>query len=120
MKIKYLTILVAAAIFGSCVDDYTEFNPPRKLDAPTIRINSSSASQVLITTPVNQFQNASEAYVSYGEPVEYTISVIDAPGKFAGVTVTPSVPEFGEVEIDDASVSALVGKETGEFKFTFI
>lgn len=119
MKIKYLTVLVAAAILGSCVSDYTDFNPPHKLDAPTIRINSASTSQVLITTPVNQFQTASQAFVSYGEPVEYTISVIDAPGKFAGVTVTPSVPEFGEVTIDEASVNALIGQETGEFKFTF-
>lgn len=108
-----------AGVLGACVDDYTEFNPPRRLDAPVLRVNSTASGQVIVVTPVDRFSNANTAYVEYGTPVEFTISVIKAPGKFSSVTVVPSIPEFGTVTVDNTSVAALVGKDIGQFKFTF-
>jgi hypothetical protein len=115
----FLYILGLLFVTTACVDDYTDANPPIKLDAPTLRINASGSNQKLTTVPANAYQNTYLAYVQYGGPVEYTVSVIDAPGLVGGVTVTPSVPDFGTVTIDDASVAALIGKEKGDFKFTF-
>lgn len=51
--------------------------------------------------------------------MEFTVSVIDAPGRVATVSVVPSVPDFGTVSLDDASVSSVIGQEQGDFKFTF-
>jgi hypothetical protein len=113
-----LMILMVCSVI-SCVDDYTDANPPVQFDAPTFRISSSANNQVIITTPVNQFQNTYSTYLKYGAPIEFTVSVIDAPGKVASVSAVASVPDFGSVTLDNASVSALVGKEVGEFKFTF-
>ncbi len=115
----FLYILGLLFVTASCVDDYTDANPPRQLDAPTLRISASGSNQKLLTVTVNPYQKTYLAYVQYGGPVEYTVSVIDAPGLVGGVTVSPSVPEFGSVTVDDASVAALIGKEKGDFKFTF-
>lgn len=117
-NIKFLS---AVALIGmvSCVDDYTDANPKPRLDAPNFRVSATGSNQKIVETPVNRFQTTSTAYVEYGGPVEFTVSVIDAPGKVAAVSVTPSVPDFGTVTLNDASVSALTGKEQGEFKFTF-
>jgi hypothetical protein len=115
----FLYIIGLLFVTTACVDDYTDANPPIKLDAPTLRISASGSNQKLTTVPANPYQNTYLAYVQYGGPVEFTVSVIDAPGLVGGVTVTPSVPDFGTVTIDDASVAALVGKEKGDFKFTF-
>jgi len=103
----------------SCVDDYTDANPPPRLDAPTLRISASGSNQKIETIPVNPYQNTYIAYQTYGGPVEYTVSVIDAPGKVGSVNVEGSVPDFGTVTLDDASVNALIGQEVGSFKFTF-
>ena len=119
MKKIFVFILSLLAVASSCVDDYTDANPKPRLDAPTIRIAASGANQKILSIPVNRFQNNSIAYVAYGQPVEFTVSVIDAPGKVSTVSVTPSVPEFGTVTLNDASVNTLQGKEQGEFKFTF-
>jgi hypothetical protein len=114
-----LYILGLLFVTTGCVDDYTDANPPAKLDAPTLRISASGSNQKIFTVPANPYQNTYTALVQYGGPVEFTVSVIDAPGLVGGVTVTPSVPDFGTVTIDDASVAALIGKEKGDFKFTF-
>jgi hypothetical protein len=119
MKMKIYLLLAIAALAYACVDDYTESNPSYRLDAPAVRINSSDANQTVVTVPANQYQNNYQAFVKYGTPVTYTVSVVDAPGKAGAVTVTPSVPEFGSVTIDEASVAALQGQESGEFRFTF-
>lgn len=119
MKIRLFAILLVMALFGSCVDDYTDYNPTGRVDAPWLRINSASNNQVLVVTPADRFTNELDSYALFGETIEYTVSVVDAPGKFSGVTVTPSIPEFGTATIDEASVAALVGKESGDFKFSF-
>ena len=119
MKNTYILLILLLLGITSCVDDYTDANPPAKLDAPTLRLSGNGSNQKIFTVPVNAYQNTYEAYVTYGGPVEFIVSVIDAPGKVGSVTVSPSVPDFGTVTIDDASVAALVGKETGDFKFTF-
>ena len=110
-------ILMVCSII-SCVDDYTDANPPAQWDAPTLRISATGSNQLIIRTPANPYQNNYSAYLKYGEPIEFTASVIDAPGKVASVTATVSVPDFGSITLDNASVAALVGKEKGEFKFT--
>lgn len=119
MNKLFLFILGLFFVAGACVDDYTDANPPTKLDAPTLRISAAGSNQKILTVPVNQYQNNYRAYTQYGGPVEFTVSVIDAPGKVATVSVVPSVPDFGAVVLNDASVSSLVGQEAGEFKFTF-
>jgi len=119
MKNSYLIILLLFLSVTSCVDDYTDANPPTKLDAPTLRISASGSNQKIETVPVNAYQNTYIAYQTYDGPVEYTVSVIDAPGKVGAVTVEGSVPDFGTVTLDDASVNALMGQEAGSFKFTY-
>lgn len=118
MKNSYLIVLLFLSI-TSCVDDYTDANPPARLDAPTLRLSASGSNQKIETVPVNVYQNTYVAYQTYGSGVEYTVSVIDAPGKVGAVSVEGSVPDFGTVTLDDASVNALKGQETGSFKFTF-
>jgi len=119
MKNICITILAILLLQVSCVDDYTDANPPTKLDAPTLRVSASGANQKIITIPQNQYQNNYLAYLLYDGPVDFTVSVIDAPGKVASVSAEPSVPDFGFVVIDDASAAALKGKEVGDFMFTF-
>ena len=119
MNKLFIYTLSLLFITSACVDDYTDANPPTKLDAPTLRISAVGSNQKILTVPVNQYQNNYLAYAQYDAPVEFTVSVIDAPGKVATVSVVPSVPDFGTVTLNDASVSALIGQEVGEFKFTF-
>ncbi|MFZ6014197.1 MAG: hypothetical protein ACOYXT_27895 [Bacteroidota bacterium] len=119
MRKIFLLILVLGVTISACVDDYTDANPPRRLDAPTLRISETGNTQKVLTIPVDRFQNTFTAYVGYGEPSTFTISVIDAPGKVSAVSVTPSVPDFGTVTLNASSVAALQGKEVGEFTFTF-
>jgi hypothetical protein len=103
-----------------CVDDFTASNPKPQLDAPGIIASGAISDDLLVrAVATNPFQNRYEAYITYGSVAQLTISVLDAPGKVATVSVTPSIPEFGSVKLDDASVAALTGKENGEFKFTF-
>lgn len=121
MKNIFYFLTGIVLVLNSCVDDYTDANPPHLLDAPTFRVSRPSDDNGKITTvPINQFQNGYESIVSYGNPVEYTVSVIDAPGKVGEVSVSASIPDFGSVVLDDASVAALQGKESGDFKFTFM
>jgi hypothetical protein len=115
---------ISLLIFGllvlvGCVDDYTDSNPRPRLDAPTIRISATGSNQKILAVPTNRFQSNNVAYISYDAPVEFTVSVIDAPGKVSEVTVTPSVPEFGTVTLNSSTVTALQGQEQGDFKFTF-
>jgi hypothetical protein len=114
---KLVTLLLLGVM--SCVDDYTDANPPAKLDAPTLRMSASGSNQKLETVPANAYQNTYVAYQTYDGPVEYTVSVIDAPGKVGAVSVVSSAPENGTLTIDDASVAGLLGQEQGSFKFTF-
>src|SRR5687767_6879955 len=118
MKTTSLLIL-SLLVLVSCADDYTDANPKPRLDAPTIRISGTGSNQKILTIPTNRFQSNNVAYVSYGAPVEFTVTVVDAPGKVSEVSVTPSVPEFGTVTLNSSTVTALQGQEQGEFKFTF-
>lgn len=119
IRTAFSAIIGLCLISFSCVDDYTDANPTRQLDAPTLRISATGSNQKVIAVPVNKYQNDHIAYVSYGGPATFTISVIDAPGKVSTVEVTPSVPDFGTVELNSSSVSALQGQEQGDFTFTF-
>lgn len=116
---KFSFALAGMFTLAACVDDYTDYNPPHALDAPTLRVSASGSSQALVSVAANKYQSTYEAYVGLGTPTEFTVSVIDAPGKVGSVSVEPSVPEFGTVTIDEASVTALKGKEQGEFRFVY-
>jgi hypothetical protein len=118
-KISAITMGLISLTIAACVDDYTDANPKTLLDAPTIRITSTSSNQAVATVAANQFQNTYEAYASYGSPVQYTVNVIDAPGTIGEISVSASVPEFGSVALNQASADALQGQETGSFNFTF-
>ncbi len=104
---------------AACVDDYRDYNPKHALDAPTLRVSTTGSNQTLLSVPTNQYQSTYQAYVGLGVPVQFTVSVIDAPGKIGSISVEPSVPEFGTVTLDQASADALKGKETGDFRFTY-
>jgi hypothetical protein len=114
---KLITLLLLGVM--SCVDDYTDANPQGQLDAPTLRISAAGSNQKIETVPANPYQNTYVAYQTYDGPVEYTVSVIDAPGRVGAVSVVSSAPENGSLTVDDASVAALIGQEKGSFKFTF-
>lgn len=117
-KLLYLTLLIA--VVTGCVDDYTDFNPPAQLDAPHFRVGATGSNQLIEAVNTNNWQKTYNAYVLYDEPVTFTVSVVDAPGKVGSVSVTGSVPDFGTITPDEASVNSLIGKEQGEFRFTFI
>jgi len=119
MKKKIYSLLCLGLLAGSaCVDDYTDANPAPRLDAPTFRVSSGN-NAVIVATPANRFQNTYEGFVAYGGSSEFTVTVIDAPGMVGAVSVTPSVPDFGTVTLNESTVTALQGKEQGEFRFTF-
>jgi hypothetical protein len=121
MKNSYILLLLLLIVsVTSCVDDYTDANPPHLLDAPTLRLSASGSGQIVEQVPVNAYQYTYNVYQKYGSTIEYTVSVIDAPGKVAEVTLDTSAPEFGTLTLDDASVAALMGQEHGSFKFTFV
>lgn len=115
---KNLLLITAGLLFmlGACVDDYTDSNPPHKLDAPNVRVSTSGDQAAVVPAGLTGF----EAYVIYGEPIDFTVSVIDAPGVISAASISSSVEEFGTVELDEASFNAVKGKTSGEFKFTLI
>jgi hypothetical protein len=120
MNMKNIGLLFFVLAFVvSCVDDYTDANPRRRLDAPTIRISAAGENQEIVTIAPNRFQTTALPFISDDGPTEFTVTVVDAPGKVGTVSVTPSVPEFGEVTLNAATVTALQGQEQGEFKFTY-
>lgn len=116
---KVLLYILGLLLTVSCVDDYTDANPAHLLDAPFLRVSGNGSNQIVQTVPVNAYQNNYRAYAQYGGAVEFTVSVVDAPGRVASVSVVPSVPDFGTVALNESTVSSLVGQEKGEFKFTF-
>lgn len=116
---KFIIIVCSFLVVVGCVDDYTDANPKPRLDAPTIRIAANGTNQEVITVSANRFQNTTLPYISSEGPTEFTVTVVDAPGKVSEVSVTPSVPEFGTVTLNSSTVSALMGQEVGEFKFTY-
>lgn len=118
MRLTIMLVVVLA--FSACVDDFTDYQPARALDAPTLRVSGTSSRHLTTTVSINPFQNTPVAYVLYGEPVTFEVSVIDAPGKVADVTISSAIEEFATVELNEASVTQLQGSETGTFSFTVI
>jgi hypothetical protein len=116
--IQYCTVLSLLATVA-CVDEFSAYNPPRALDAPVLSVGSTGSNQVLIETVTNRYLKNLTGYVAYGEPIQYSVAVLRAAGKVASVSVAPSVPDFGTVTLNEAGVNALIGKESGEFTFTF-
>lgn len=113
-------LIAGLMISIACVDDFTDANPPRQLDAPGVTISATTTANLVVqSVPVNPFQNNYEAFVGYGSTGQITVNVLRAPGKVSSVSVEPSIPEYGTVAIDEASVSALNGKDAGTFNFTY-
>jgi hypothetical protein len=119
-KLTYTLFMGLLIISAACVDDYTDANPPARLDAPTIRLSTpSNGSNTLVNNPLNAFQSEPEVFMTYTAPLVFTVSVIDAPGKIGEVSVTSSIPEYGTLTVDEASVASLQNQESGSFNFTF-
>lgn len=116
--IRYCVVLALLAA-TACVEEFSEYNAPRALDAPVLLVGGTGSNQVLIETVTNRYLKNLTGYVAYGGPVQYSVAVVRAAGKVASVSVAPSVPDFGTVTVNEASVNALVGTESGEFTFTF-
>lgn len=119
MKKISLIIFAFLMIAVACVDDFTDANPPPRLDAPNLRITASGETQRIVVTPIDRFQNAYQGYVAYGGEREFTVNVIDAPGLVDAISVVPSVPDFGSAVLNGATVTAIKGQAVGSFKFTF-
>jgi hypothetical protein len=116
---KILLLVLCTWVITACVDDYQDANPPARLDAPTIRVSAAGDNQTIITTPTNRFQSEQEVFLSYVGPTTFTVSVIDAPGTVGEISVQSSVPDYGTLVVDEASVASVQGKESGAFTFTF-
>jgi hypothetical protein len=117
---KNIFLIGSLLILVACVDDFTEANPPRQLDAPALTISATTNANLLVqAVQVNPFQQNYEAFVGYGSSGQFTVTVLRAPGKVNSVSVEPSIPEYGTVAIDEASVTTLHGKEIGTFNFMF-
>lgn len=112
--------MTVAVALGGCVDDYSDANPALRLDAPYLRITTpAGANNVLVTNAINAFQSEAEVFLTYEEPLVVTVTVVDAPGKIGDISVTSSIPEYGTVVLDEASVNAVKGRESGDFTFIF-
>ncbi|ELR68945.1 hypothetical protein C900_05638 [Fulvivirga imtechensis AK7] len=90
---KALLGLSAIILLFSCVDDFEDANPARQLDAPFLKLTASDESAV------------------GGDVVDFTVSVIDAPGVISDVEVS-TTNDLGTVVINKSSI---VGKEKGSF-----
>jgi hypothetical protein len=121
-KIMNKNIFLFAGFFLliSCVDDYTDANKPHQLDAPWIVLSATSNPDLLVQTiPVNAFQNRQDAFVGYGSVAQFVLNVVSAPGRVSNVSVSVSIPEYGSIAIDEASVNSLKGQTSGNFSFSF-
>jgi hypothetical protein len=121
MKKVIYSILMGGALFlaGACVDDYTDSNPPRKKDAPTLRLAETSTGLVAQVPGSNNYQYGYKGVAIYGQQAVFEVSVIDAPGIINSATVSFSIPDFGSAALDEASFNAVKGKETGTFRIIF-
>jgi hypothetical protein len=113
-NIYFLIILSVTFFFTGCVDDFTDSNPPDQLDAPFLRIETSDANAVVKPLPLNKYN----AFVTYGQPVTFTVTVVDAPGTIGAIDAASSIEEFGTVTVGN-DASALIGKKNGQFTVTF-
>ena len=110
---NYRNILFTAIILlllGSCVDDYQNANPPRALDGPYF---SLSAAGDVIETP------ADGNFIGAGQTITFTLHVIDCPGGIDSVGVTIDEDGTGTAVVDQASLSAVLGKVQGEVLVNF-
>jgi hypothetical protein len=92
----------------SCsLPDFKSVNPTRLLDAPAFNITTSGP-HVKTVNGIN--------YLEYGQSADVTIAVTDAPGKIADISGGFTIPAYGTITPDDASVNAVKGSETGSAK----
>ncbi|MDQ2658513.1 MAG: hypothetical protein M3Y60_13905 [Bacteroidota bacterium] len=113
-----LAFIMTLILAGGCVDDFRDYNPPVGLDAPVVRVSTIGSEQMLVQVPVNAYQTTPVVYTFY-KPVDFTVDVARAKGLVNDVSVSISIPEYGEVSADEASVNGIKGSESGSFKFTF-
>lgn len=114
MKYIYILLSGVALMVFSCVDDYTKSNPPHPFNAPSLQVSSTDENLTIVSLPLNKYK----AYVKYGAPVQFTVSVVKARGKIGDITVDSSIDEFATVALDGSTVTQLQGKESGSFTFT--
>lgn len=95
----FILIGLVIALPGSCVDDYMDANPPRPLDGPALSLLPDET-------------------LSMGETTSFSVNVIEAPGMIDSVAYSLS-EDIGTLVVDEASVNALIGKESGSFNVTY-
>jgi hypothetical protein len=102
MKIiaNILAGIMTMALLSSCVDDYQDANPPRAFDSPFFVLN------------------VDQAAILSDQTTEITLSVVDAPGKIDSVGFALAEDQ-GTVTLDQASLDAAKGQETGSIKATY-
>ncbi len=99
---KLIYIIIVLLAFGgviSCVDDYQEFNPPRLKDGPYFKVTLSEDSVV------------------GGNSVNFTVSVIDAPGGIDSFAVS-NPQRLGSFTLNN--FEGVRGDNKGEFSGTFV
>ncbi|CAN5250829.1 hypothetical protein BH23BAC1_BH23BAC1_44250 [soil metagenome] len=99
-KLSLLFILSSILYFTACVDDFEDANPPRRLDAPDVKIASSADT------------------IRLGETVTFTVNVTDAPGVIDSVGYSLST-DVGTFVLDQASVDAVRGQTSGSFTASY-
>lgn len=97
--IKHIILILLTWSIISCVDDYQDFNPPRLKDGPFFKVSLSADTVV------------------GGGSVNFTVSVIDAPGGIADLIVT-NPQKLGSYTLDN--LDAMKGNTKGEITGKFV
>jgi len=123
MKNRLLQIITLALVGGACtLPDVKKFNPPTLLDGPAYVITPVASTSNGVANGKTGFNGITigTSYLAYGSSTDFSIDVVDCPGKVSDVTSSISVPDYGTVTVDATSLAALKGQTTGETKVTVV
>jgi hypothetical protein len=113
MKILFkITALCLLFAVTSCVDDYTDANPPAKKDGPELYVNKPATGAITST----RVDNSVITYITKGVDITFTGLVPDAPGLLDSVSVILS-DTVGLVSV--TGFDAIKGDEEGEFSIVY-
>lgn len=98
----YVFLLFGMALLPSCVDEYTDANPPRLLDAPAVSVIS-----------------ASETTLLSNQTTEITVVVSDAPGGIDSVSAMATDELGTSYGTFTSNASELKGQTKGTINLTY-
>ena len=101
-KLIYLYFALLPLVIVSCVDDYTDANPPLPLDAPYAYVSST----------VEEGEDGIP--LTGGEEVTFTVNIVDAPGVLNEIAF--SFSKGGEVV--SHNFDQIIGQTSGTFDVT--